>query len=332
MKGVGVGEKVYAALRSVGAYTPQRCVSNKELETQIDTSDEWITRRTGIKTRYFATAEQKSSDLGIEAAKVALQRAKMLPSDIDLVIVGTLAPDFIAMPSTACIIASALGIHDRPAFDISAACSGFIYLLSVAKAYIESGMAKNILIVGAEKVSSVLNPQDRGTYILFGDGAGAAIISATQDKELSILNVHISADGQYQDYLMTPRSEINKKEIMQCMSMKGNEVFKIAVHKLADEVKHILEECNMGPKDIQYFVPHQANYRIIKAVGDLLNFDSSQIVLTVDKFGNTSAASIPMAINMLYENNQLKRGSRLLLDALGGGLTWGSAILHFDGE
>lgn len=322
---------MYASLRSIGAFVPQRCVSNKDLEQILDTTDEWIVKRTGIKTRYFADEKQKSSDLGIQAAKVAIQRAGLMPKDIDLVITATLSPDFICMPSTACVIAAGLGISDVPAFDIAAACSGFIYLLSVAKAYVESGLAKHVLIVGAEKVSSVLNPKDRGTYILFGDGAGAAVITATEDKELSILDVHISADGRYADYLLTPRAELEGNNL-QCMQMKGNEVFKIAVAKLTDEVKDILARHQMSAKDIDYFVPHQANYRIIKAVADQLDFEQEQVVLSVDRFGNTSAASIPMAMNLLYEEGKLQKGHRLLLDALGGGLTWGSAILTFNGD
>ncbi len=325
---------MYATLTSIGAYIPTKCVSNKDLEAFLDTSDEWIVKRTGIKTRYFADSNQKSSDLGIEAAKIALQRANISHKDIDLIITATLSPDYINMPSTACIIAAGLDIANVPAFDIAAACSGFVYLLSVAKAYIESGMAKNILIVGAEKVSSVLNPHDRSTYILFGDGAGAAVISATKDKNLSILDVHISADGQYAHYLETPRMQSNENEhnIVQCMSMKGSEVFKIAVAKLTSEVKDILERNKMTACDIDYFVPHQANYRIIKAVGDNLNFKNEQIVLVVEKFGNTSAASIPMAMNILYEEGKIKKGCTLLLDALGGGLTWGSALLRFGGD
>lgn len=321
---------MYAALKSIGAYVPPHCVSNKDLESQIDTTDEWIVRRTGIKTRYFADDDETSSSLGIRAAAQAIERAHIAASDIDLVVVGTLAPDNINMPSTACLISAALGIHDVPAFDIAAACSGFIYLLSVAKAYIESGMAKCVLVVGAEKASSVLDPNDRGTYILFGDGAGAAIITATQNKAESILDVHISSDGKYADYLYTPRQTL-QNGAKQCMHMRGNEVFKIAVSKLTQEVGTILARNNLSASDIDYFVPHQANYRIIKAVGEHLNFTAEQTVLTVHRYGNTSAASIPMAINCLYEEGKLTHGKRLLLDALGGGLTWGSAIVHFAG-
>ena len=246
---------MYAALKSIGAYVPSHCVSNKDLESQIDTTDEWIVRRTGIKTRYFAGDDETSSSLGVRAATQAIERAHIATSDIDLVVVGTLAPDYINMPSTACVISAALGIHDVPAFDIAAACSGFIYLLSVAKAYIESGMAKCVLVVGAEKASSVLDPNDRGTYILFGDGAGAAVITATHDKSESILDVHISSDGKYADYLYTPRQTL-QNGIRQCMHMRGNEVFKIAVSKLTQEVGTILARNNLSASDIDYFVPH----------------------------------------------------------------------------
>lgn len=320
---------MYAALRSIGAYTPENCISNKDLESVLDTTDEWIVRRTGIKTRYFADENQMSSTLGVHAARKAIERAHIHVKDIDLVIVGTLSPDFINMPSTACLIAHQLGISNVPAFDIAAACSGFVYLVSIAKAYVESGMARCVLIVGAEKVSSVLDKNDRSTYILFGDGAGAAIISATEKKDESILDVHIAADGKYADYLYTPRHIKNNEQ--QCMKMRGNDVFKVAVHKLTQEVQQILMRNKMDASDIDYFVPHQANYRIIKAVSEQLSFDDSQVVLTVARYGNTSAASIPMAINDIYEEGKLKYGHRLLLDALGGGFTWGSAILHFAG-
>jgi 3-oxoacyl-[acyl-carrier-protein] synthase-3 len=240
------------------------------------------------------------------------------------------------MPSTATIISNKLGLGNVTAFDISAACTGFVYILSIAKAFIESGMKKNILIIGAEKLSAITDYTDRGTCILFGDGAGAAVISATDKKEEAIIDVHTGADGAYADLLMSPNGGTGSphdsldQEASSCfMQMKGNETFKVAVRTLTKDVVDILQANNIQSEAINHFVPHQANYRIIKAVGDALNMKESQVVITVEKFGNTSGASIPMAINEIYENGTLKKGELLLLDAFGGGLTWGSALVPF---
>lgn len=316
--------KVFASLKSIASFVPSRSVSNAEFEKTLDTSDEWITKRTGIKNRFFADETQSTSDMGYEAAKVALTRANLKPSDIDMLICATLSPDYLCMPSTATIIAHKLGIENKPAFDISAACSGFIYLLSIAKAYIESGAHKNILLVGAEKTSSVLDFSDRSTCILFGDGAGAAVVGQTSDIKKSILDISISANGKYAHLLCTPRDSK--------IQMKGNEVFKLAVKTLASDVGEILHKNNMSANDIDFFIPHQANLRIINAVGEMLKMDSQKIVLTVQKYGNTSAASIPMAIDEIYNDGRLKNGDLLLLDAFGGGLTWGSSLVYFNGK
>lgn len=329
---------IYASMRSIASYIPRQCITNFDLEKMVDTSDEWITKRTGIKTRYFADKTQATSDLATYAGELAIQRAGLRPSDIDLVIVATLSPDFIGMPSTACITSHNLGIHNKPAFDITTACTGFIYLLSLAKAYIQAGMYENILIIGAEKISSLLDFNDRSTCVLFGDGAGASVISATSDQNEAIVDVHISANGQYSDFLVTPgcgsRNPANQHIIdsnLQFIQMKGNETFKLAVKTLANDVDYILKANSMQPEDIKFFIPHQANLRIISAVGEMLDFHQDQIVVTVDQFGNTSAASIPMAINSVYEAQKLQKGDLLLLDAFGGGLTWGSALLRFGG-
>ncbi|MGB3961030.1 MAG: beta-ketoacyl-ACP synthase 3, partial [Sulfurimonas sp.] len=222
------------------------------------------------------------------------------------------------------------------AFDISAACTGFVYILSIAKAFIESGMKKNVLIIGAEKLSAITDYSDRGTCILFGDGAGAAIISATDNKEEAIIDIQTGADGAFADLLMTPNGGTGsphdslEQEAAGCfMQMKGNETFKVAVRTLTKDVVEILENNNIASADVKHFVPHQANYRIIKAVGDALKMKEEQVVLTVHKYGNTSGASIPMAINDIYESEELKAGELLLLDAFGGGLTWGSALVPF---
>jgi len=253
-----------------------------------------------------------------------------------MVVCATISPDYFCMPSTATVIASKLGIKGATAFDISAACTGFIYSLAIAKAFVESGMKTNVLIVGAEKLSAITDYSDRGTCILFGDGAGAAVISATQNKEEAIIDVHTGADGEYADLLMTPNGgsgsahDALEGEVSGTfMQMKGNETFKVAVRTLTNDVKEILADNNIESKDIKHFIPHQANYRIIKAVGDALKMTEEQVVVTVAKYGNTSGASIPMAINDLYEAGKLKSGEMMLLDAFGGGLTWGSALIPF---
>ncbi|WP_305869322.1 ketoacyl-ACP synthase III [Helicobacter pylori] len=329
----------YASLKSIAMHVPSERVKNAEFQQFLDTSDEWIEKRTGIKERRFANDEEKSSDLGVIAAKQAIERAHLTPKDIDLVVVATLSPDFLAMPSTACVLSAKLGIENKPAFDISAACTGFIYLLSVAKAYVESGMCENVLIVGAEKTSSVLDFKDRGTCILFGDGAGACVIGRTKHLKESILDVQISANGNFSDYLYTPRTlkptPFNAKEeeaLEPFLRMKGNEVFKLAVKTLLKDVEMILEKNALKPEDVRLFIPHQANFRIIQAVREHLDFKDEQVFLTVHKYGNTSAASIPMAMGEAYEEGRLKKGDLMLLDAFGGGLTWGSALVYFGGS
>ncbi|GAB0029558.1 ketoacyl-ACP synthase III [Helicobacter pylori] len=327
----------YASLKSIAMHVPSERVKNAEFQQFLDTSDEWIEKRTGIKERRFANDEEKSSDLGVIAAKQAIERAHLTPKDIDLVVVATLSPDFLAMPSTACVLSAKLGIENKPAFDISAACTGFIYLLSVAKAYVESGMYENVLIVGAEKTSSVLDFKDRGTCILFGDGAGACVIGRTKRLEESVLDVQISANGNFSNYLYTPRTlkptPLNAKEeaLEPFLRMKGNEVFKLAVKTLLKDVEMILEKNALKPEDVRLFIPHQANFRIIQAVRDHLDFKDEQVVLTVHKYGNTPAASIPMAMCEAYAEGRLKKGDLMLLDAFGGGLTWGSALVYFGG-
>jgi len=326
----------YAAFRSIGAYVPEKTLTNEELSHMVDTSDEWITKRTGIKTRHIAAKDEKTSDMGTKAAKVALERSGMAVEDIDMVICATISPDYFCMPSTATVIAANLGIKNATAFDISAACTGFIYILSIAKAFIESGMKKNVLIIGSEKLSAITDYTDRGTCILFGDGAGAAVITATDKKEEAIIDIHTGSDGAYADLLMTPNGgsgsahDALDKEAAGCyMQMKGNETFKVAVKTLTQDVRDILETNNIKSEDIHHFIPHQANYRIIKAVGDALKMREDQVILTVHKYGNTSGASIPMAINDIYEEGILQKGEMMLLDAFGGGLTWGSALIPF---
>ncbi|MEA1879302.1 MAG: beta-ketoacyl-ACP synthase III [Campylobacterota bacterium] len=331
--------QIYASFRSIGAYVPEKILSNADLEKMVDTTDEWIVKRTGISERHIAAADEYTSDMAAKACEVAIERSGVAKDEIDLVLCATVTPDYFNMPSTACIISDKLGIKDVQAFDISAACSGFVYLLSVAKAFVESGMKKNVLIVGAEKFSSIVDYTDRSTCILFGDGAGAAMISATTNKEEGFVDLHASADGSYADFLVTPApgciNPVSQRVIdegLQYVQMKGNETFKLAVKTLTKDVKEILAKNEINSDDIPHFIPHQANYRIIKAVGDALKMKEEQVVLTVGKYGNTSAASIPMAINDIWESGRLQNGELMLLDTFGGGLTWASALLPFAGK
>ncbi len=326
----------YAAFRSIGAYIPPKIMTNFDFEKIIDTTDEWITKRTGIKERRIAENDINPSDMGAEASKQAIQRAGIAKEDIDLVICATVTPDYLCMPSTACLIASKLGLPPVQAFDVSAACTGFVYATSVAKAFIESGMKKNVLVVGAEKYTSILDYSDRATCFIFGDGAGAAIISATDDKEEAIIDVNCSSDGNYDDLIKTPGGGSKhpcSQEVldakMACIKMKGNETFKLAVKTLTSDVEIMMEKHGIKNEDIKHFIPHQANYRIISAVGKALGLNDEQTVVTVDKYGNTSAASIPMAMNYAYEQGKIKSGDMVLFDAFGGGLTWGSALFPF---
>ena len=321
---------MYASFKSIGAYVPEKILTNEELENIVDTTDEWITKRTGIKTRHIAE-DEVTSDLAYKAALNALENAKMKADEIDMIILATITPDYFTMPSTACVVAEKLGIV-RPAVDISAACTGFIYALAHAKAFIESGMYKNILIIGAETLTKIVDWKDRTTCVLFGDGAGAAIISATENKDEAIIDIDINADGKYKDFLITPGRGVKygceTERIW--LEMKGNETFKVAVKTLSNSVTDILKRNNLTSNDIDWFIPHQANFRIIDAVARSIKMPKEKSVLTVHKYGNTSSASIPMAINEMFKENKIKKGDILLLDAFGGGFTWGSAIVPFN--
>ncbi|WP_456434138.1 beta-ketoacyl-ACP synthase III [Nitratifractor sp.] len=336
---MSTNKPIYACMRSIGAYAPPKVLTNADLEKMVDTSDEWIVKRTGIRERRIADADTATSDLAVEAARDAISRAGIEKEEIDLVLCATVTPDYFNMPATACVISHKLGIKNVQAFDISAACSGFVYGLSIARAFVEAGIKRNVLLIGAEKFSSIVDYTDRSTCILFGDGAGAAIISATEDRDEGIVDIHASADGTYADFLMTPAPgsvhpascEVIEQGL-QYIKMKGNETFKLAVKTLTRDVREILLKNGIEADAIDHFVPHQANYRIIKAVGDALKLKEEQIILTVHKYGNTSAASIPMAINEIYEEGRLRYGDLMLLDTFGGGLTWASALLPFAGR
>jgi 3-oxoacyl-[acyl-carrier-protein] synthase-3 len=330
---------VYASFKSIGAYIPAKVLTNSDLEKIVDTNDEWIVQRTGIKERHIADSDEVTSDLGVKAGRQAIERSGLDPKDIDVLICATISPDHFCMPSTANLIAHKLKLNPITSFDISAACTGFIYALNIAKSFIESGAYKNVLIIGAEKLSTIIDYTDRGTCILFGDGAGAAVISGTEDREKAIIDIHTGADGSYSDYLITPGggsaepcSITTIENRRHFMKMQGNATFKVAVKTLTKDVIDILKKNKIKSEDIKHFIPHQANYRIIKAVGDALSLRDDQVILTVHKYGNTSSASIPMAMNDLWEKGGLNSGDLVLLDAFGGGLTWGSAILKFGGN
>lgn len=312
-----------AALVSIAAYAPQKILSNFDLEKMVETSNEWIVKRTGIHTRHIAENESLC-DMALRASRLAISRANIDKNKIDCIICATVTPDFFCMPSMATQIAKELEISDIMAFDISAACSGFIYLLEIAKSLIESGAKKNVLIVGADKFSSIVDYTDRSTCILFGDGAGAGVVSSTNSDNF-IISTHCASDGSKGDLLMTPR----QNHQIGFVKMSGNEVFKIAVNTLTSDVVAMLEQQNIKASELDLFIPHQANLRIIKAVQERLGLSEEQCVISVGEYGNTSAASIPMAMNKAYEDGRLKNGSLILLDAFGGGFTWGSALLRF---
>ncbi len=327
---------MFASLKSIGAYVPKNILTNFDLEKMVETSDEWIKKRTGIEERHIADKDEATSDMAYEAAKIAIKRANIKTEDIDCVILATISPDYFCMPSTACLVAEKLGIKGVMAFDISAACSGFVYSLSIAKSFIESNLKKNVLVIGAEKLSAITDYTDRGTCVIFGDGAGAAVIGATEDKEEAIVDVMASSDGAYSNLLITPgggskypTSKETLEKNMHFMKMAGNETFKIAVKTLTEDVIEILKRNSLSSEDVDRFIPHQANYRIIEYVRAKLKFPKERTVVTVAKYGNTSAASIPMAINDAFENNNLRYGDLMLLDTFGGGLTWGSALVKF---
>lgn len=285
----------------------------------VDTTDEWIVERTGIKKRHIAAEGETTCDLAEKAARRALEPADLDANDIDLIVFATTTPDR-TFPSTACLLQKRLGIHGSPAFDIQAVCTGFLYALDVANRYIQTGGATKVLVIGAETFSRIIDWTDRGTCILFGDGAGAVVLEASDEP--GILSSHIHADGAYDELLHVPTGEA-------FVEMQGNEVFKVAVKTLGRIVDETLEHNQLSKSDIDWLVPHQANIRIIQATAKKLNMSMDRVVVTVDEHGNTSAASVPLALDHAVRQNQIKPGDLLLLEAFGGGFTWGSALVRF---
>ncbi len=318
---------IYSKIIGTGSYLPEKVITNSDLEKIIDTSDEWIQARTGIKQRHVAADGQYTSDLSFEASKKAIEAAGISADDLDLIVVGTTTPDLV-FPSTACLLQSKLGIKEIGAFDVNAACSSFIYALSVADKFIKSGSHKNVLVVGAETLTRILNWEDRTTAVLFGDGAGAAVLTASEEP--GVLSSHIHATGDYADLLKTnvgPSTGFKEEDI--AISMKGNEVFKVAVKTLGRIVDETLAHNNMDKSEIDWLVPHQANLRIITATAKKLKMNMDQVIVTVDMTGNTSAASVPMALDSAIRSGKIQRGQTVLLEAFGGGFTWGSALLKY---
>ena len=320
----------FARIVGTGGYLPKKVMTNHDLEKMVDTSDQWIRERTGIEQRHIAGDDETTVDLAEQASRLAIEAAGIDASDIDLIVLATSTPDKI-FPSSACILQARLDIHGCPAFDIQAVCTGFIYALAVAEKFIKTGSAKKALVVGAEVFSRILNWQDRSTCVLFGDGAGAVILEASE--ETGILSTHIHADGQYENLLFVPYGiGDGYEEVKQgraFVEMRGNEVFKIAVNTLGRIVDETLAANRMMKSDIDWLVPHQANTRIIKATAKKLKMSMDQVVVTVNKHGNTSAASVPLALDVAVRDGRIKKNELVMLEAFGGGFTWGSVLLRY---
>ncbi|MBC7697108.1 MAG: ketoacyl-ACP synthase III [Bacteroidia bacterium] len=315
---------IYSRIAGTGSYLPKKILTNADLESMVDTTDEWIFTRTGIRERHIVADDEFTSDLALHAAKNAIEAAGIAAADIDLIIVATTTPDKI-FPSTAVILQHKLGIAGCPAFDIQAVCSGFVYALSTADNFIKSGAARCALVIGAETFSRITDWTDRGNCILWGDGAGAVILQASAEQ--GVISTHLHADGKYVEMLHVPRkAESSSRDTV---VMEGNGVFKMAVNTLDAIVDETLTANGMQKSDIDWLVPHQANIRILQATAKKLSMSMDRVVVTVDKHGNTSAASIPLALDTAVRDGRIKRGEIILMEAFGGGFTWGSALIKY---
>ena len=321
---------VFSRIAGTGSCLPEKIMTNQDIEKVVDTDDQWIQERTGIKQRHIAQDHETTCSMSVSAAKNAMQAANVSPEEIDLIIVATTTPDNI-FPSTACLVQKELGIIGCPAFDIQAVCTGFVYAVTTADKFIKSGSAKKALVIGAETLSRIIDWSDRTTCVLFGDGAGAVVLEASEEP--GILSTHIHADGRYENLLRVPRGISTPKNHYEAekpfIEMKGNEVFKVAVTTLGRIVDETLEANNLEKSDIDWLIPHQANIRIIAATAKKLKMPMEQVVVTVAEHGNTSAASVPLALDHAVRNGSIKRGQTLLLEAFGGGFTWGSVLVKF---
>ncbi|URA10241.1 beta-ketoacyl-ACP synthase III [Thermospira aquatica] len=324
-----------AVIKGMGMYVPEKVLTNHDLEKMVETNDEWITTRTGIKERRIAADDQATSDLAVIAARQAIEKAGLTPQDIDMVIVATITPDYV-FPATAALVQDKLGIPHTGTVDIEAACSGFIYALSMANAYVVSGMYKNVLVIGAETLSRIVDWQDRTTCILFGDGAGAAVIGQGDAKESSgFIGFSLGGDGSYADLLAlpaggskNPASHETVDQRLHYMKMNGNATFKVAVRTMTEALESILKEHNIDPSEVKLIVPHQANLRIISAIAERLSVGEDRVMVNLQKYGNTSSATIPMALYEAIEEGRVKKGDLVAMVAFGGGFTWGAALLR----
>jgi 3-oxoacyl-[acyl-carrier-protein] synthase-3 len=314
-------------VRGVGSYLPERIITNDELSQTLDTSDEWIQQRVGIKQRHVAADGEFTSDLATHAAKRALDNARLSPDDIDLIIVATTTPD-LTFPATAAIVQQKLGMHHGAAFDIQAVCSGFVYGMVTADSYLKNGIARRALVVGAETTSRILDWTDRTTAVLFGDGAGAAVLELGGDGERGILASSIRSDGHFADKLNTTGGPSTTRSIGH-VHMEGKEVFRHAVGKITDVVENVLSATGYTVRDLDWFVPHQANLRIIQGAGEKLHIPPEKVVITVDRHANTSAASVPLALTEAVGDGRIKRGDLVMIEAMGGGFTWGASLIRW---
>lgn len=322
---------MYARIAGTGSYLPEKVLSNHDLEKMVDTSHQWIVERTGIEKRHVAGDDETTCDLAEKASRLAMQMAGKTADDIDLIIVATTTPDLV-FPSTACLLQSRLGVtNGSPAFDVQAVCTGFVYALGIADKFIKSGSHHCALVIGAETLSRVVDWTDRNTCVLFGDGAGAVVLEASE--EAGLLSTHLHADGRYADLLKVNAGLSKHSEILKSgnafVEMRGNEVFRMAVKTLGRIVDETLAHNNLEKKDIDWLVPHQANIRIIKATAKKLKMSMEHVVVTVNEHGNTSAASIPLALDTAVRDGRIQRGETILLEGFGGGFTWGSALIKF---
>lgn len=327
-----MSKRIYSRIAGTGSYLPEKVLTNDDLSHMVDTSDEWIRSRTGIRERHIAAPGQTAGDLGYEAALNAIEAAGIDAAELDMIVVGTTTPDLI-FPSTACLIQARLGVVGCPALDVNAACSGFVYALSVADKFIRSGDAKTVLVIGTETLSRIVDWTERTTCVLFGDGAGAVVLRA--DEDTGILSTHLHADGSKKELLWNPvgiatgLGDGTGDPAAGGIQMKGSEVFKYAVKALDAVVDETLEANGLDKHDLDWLIPHQANLRIIEATAKRLELPMEQVVVTVDIHGNTSSASVPMALDVAVRSGRVQRGQLLLLEAFGGGFTWGSALLRY---
>ena len=318
---------IYSRIAGTGSYLPQHILSNADLEKRVDTSDEWIVSRTGIRQRHIADEKELTSDLALAAARLALTAAGLEANALDLLLVATTTPDFI-FPSTACVLQRKLEVTNGcPAFDVQAVCSGFVYALATAAQFIQTGTYRNVLVVGAETLSRITDWDDRSNCILWGDGAGAVVLQASTSP--GIISTHLHADGRHESLLKVPAGPSMGFDRLPGIYMEGNPVFKIAVNTLDAIVDETLEANGMQKSDINWLVPHQANIRIIQATAKKLGMSMERVVVTVDTHGNTSAASIPLALDVAVRDGRIRRGETILMEAFGGGFTWGSVLLKY---